>query len=349
MRLGGEGAMIIVHAGIHKTGSTAIQAQFGARDEEGLHYLAWRDDNHSDLAVLLFDDAPEKYWVFEREGRGAEEMRAWRDQVAADLARDIAANEGKIHLMSAERLAGSTPDAIARMKAFFAPLAGPVRVVIYVRPAAEYMTSMAQQYVRTGTMDIRLIWPQYRGAVEKFDLVFGRENVDVRVYNPMRERGWDVVADFCGAIGLGARTGVRRAENVGMGARHLALVLERRVAIGHGPRTPQEAHEDHLFLTDVLGHPSPRFVLDPEMLQAEIAAHQDDLDWIEARLGGVSMARVEPVPRDAVVFGSTQDVLDYAAACRAVDAGQARPLVRMRRFAGRIKWRMMRMAGRKDR
>lgn len=176
--------MFIIHAGMHKTGTTAIQHHLYHQMPKGVHYLPWRDPNHSDLGVVLFDEAPETYWVFRREGRSAEDMQKWRGETMGQLEGSFAYNRGKTHVMSAEWLSVAPIDAILRLKEFFARHAAAFKVIIYVRPAEAYMASMAQQSIRTGTSELRLIWPAYRTAVEKFDIGFGREAVDLRVYRP---------------------------------------------------------------------------------------------------------------------------------------------------------------------
>ena len=126
-----------------------------------------------------------------------------------------------------------------------------------------------------------------------------------------------------------------------MGAGHLAMLLDRRLRIGHGPRTPQDAHEDHEFLLDVLRHPSPPFALHPDLVAREMQQHEDDLAWIEARLGGVSMA-VQPEPKPGtVLFASTEDAIAYADTFRKRVAPRPSWLARSRRFAGRVKRRLL--------
>lgn len=307
--------MFILHAGLHKTGTTAIQSHLYHHAPANVHYLPWREPNHSDLAVLMFHDRPEEYWVFSREGRSAHDMQRWRGETMGRLEAALAAAVGKTQVLSAEWLAVAPIEAVLRLKEFFAAQA-PFRVVLYLRPAEAYMASMAQQYIRTGTGDIRLVWPAYRQAVEKFDIVFGRDAVDLRIYRPEGVPGWDAVTDFCQATGLPRPAGRPPRENVGMGARHLALLLERRIAIGHAPRTPEETRADHRFLTELLKTPSPPFALHPDLVGAEVARHGEDLRWIEDRLGGIPMSRPQPPGADHVLFASTEDVLAYARRCR---------------------------------
>ena len=151
--------MFIIHAGMHKTGTTAIQHHLYHQTPKGVHYLPWRDPNHSDLGVVLVDEAPETYWVFRREGRSAEDMQKWRGETMGQLEGSFGYNRGKTHVMSAEWLSVAPIDAILRLKEFFARHADAFKIIIYVRPAEAYMASMAQQYIRTGTSELKLIWP----------------------------------------------------------------------------------------------------------------------------------------------------------------------------------------------
>jgi len=333
--------MFVIHAGLHKTGSTAIQRSFAGTQSDLFHYLGWRRANHSDLSVLLFAQAPEKYWVFQREGRTKDEMQAWRKKAMARVQRDFETNRGKTHIFSAEQLAKATPEAVARMQAFFAPFADPFKVIIYVRPAQSYMESMAQQRIRTGSTDIKLIWPDYRASIEKFDQVFGEKAVEVRQYNPDAIQGWDAVSDFSEAIGVRLPVDQQFLVNTAMGARHAALVLDRRAGLGGPPHGTKAVRADQEFLASVLPQQSPPFRLDPAGLDAKVANHSDDLAWIKDRLGGVSMDQSLVRRSQDVVFSSTQDALDYARECMA-PRSQLLPGGRAREFAGRIKRRILR-------
>jgi len=61
---------IVIHPGMHKTGSSAIQNHFFETAYPGLRYARWNGSNHSGLFVLLFQE-PEllaSYWGFKSMG-----------------------------------------------------------------------------------------------------------------------------------------------------------------------------------------------------------------------------------------------------------------------------------------
>jgi hypothetical protein len=76
--------------------------------------------------------------------------------------------------------------------------------VAYVRDLAGYITSNFQERVKNGYANFDLIdsAPPYRRWFEKFDAVFGSENVRLWKFDPASFPRGCVVQDFCARLGL---------------------------------------------------------------------------------------------------------------------------------------------------
>jgi len=124
--------------------------------------------------------------------------------VNAALLRELGRNTCSRFITSGEDLLALKPDAIAQLKQKLAPFAGDFRVIVYVREPYSYINSTFQQRSRAGATWQQIIaeppLPRYR-RIQKFIDVFGRDHVDIRVFERGRFVNGDLIADFLSAIG----------------------------------------------------------------------------------------------------------------------------------------------------
>ena len=154
--------LVILHIGLHKTGTTTIQRTLGEHRAKlalfGYHYpqFAYKNRqtyNHSSPLLSLYSDAPLDYHMNLREGIDSPEKL--EDQNSAFLAQlKSALNSGSTTvILSGEGLSALTPKNISRLKNDLerlseAPLS--FRVVCCVREPISFITSDIQQKVKGG-------------------------------------------------------------------------------------------------------------------------------------------------------------------------------------------------------
>ena len=214
-----ERPRIILHAGMHKTGSTAIQEMFGTHGVAGVAVPGVAVSggpraNLSDIVLLLFAEGPlldkihAARWPHLSRRAPLRARARSRDQLAAQIAAWLADGTAPRFLVSAEDI--SAPDfdhaAVARMAAFFDRFGAETHVHAYARAPASFMQSAFQQRVKQekpGAVDLDAagLWPRYRARFEPLDDVFGPDRVHLRAFDPDAFTGGDVVADFAGWLG----------------------------------------------------------------------------------------------------------------------------------------------------
>jgi len=191
--------MVIIHAGMHKTGSTSIQHTFNKLDGDRVDIPPRRGVDCNIWFYELFvrpAEFPEiraqkiaKYRLFlrtlerRRSGRALRPLLISGEGMSYDHKR---AEKGLIAM--AEYLREHSGE--------------DVRVIAYVRPPRSFMSSWFQQKSR-GTIRNFMIdpdarrwqtvpnayWPRYRVRFEKFDTIFGRENVTLKPFQRERLEG----------------------------------------------------------------------------------------------------------------------------------------------------------------
>ena len=311
---------VVVHVGMHKTGTSSIQDTFFRSTDPEVAYVDWTNGNHSPLFVLLFED-PQKqdqYHVFRNRGAAylteLPQLRAqWLDRVR----RQVRQAQGKTVIFSAEdSSAPKFEHATRAMQAFFAGLSEDVRAVGYARHPKSFVQSAFQQNLRGGMvidMERKGLRPNYQKRFEKIDRYFGRDNVTFREFHRDRMTGGDVVKDFASTIGITppSETEIIRS-NESMSLEATALLYVQR-HYGTGLRSGFVGAEtgNNWFIDRLSRLGEGKLVFSDDMLAPLMARIAEDVAWMEARLGR-SFADLEENRADPVTTmeGLTQIALD---------------------------------------
>lgn len=284
---------IVIHAGMHKTGTSSIQEAFSRVRDDAFHYVNWFSPNHSAMFVLLFHD-PEKlpdYHGFKAHGPAylekLPEMRAhWLER----LSKDLDGANGKTVLFSAEAISASEFDlATERMRDFFRQWTTDIKVIGYLRPPRSFAQSAFQEYLKGGTAgSIRpgRIWPNYQARFSRLDRVFGKENVELRLFRRADLKDGDIVSDFGSLIGFQPSLRIKTEENVSLSLEATALLYAQRT-LGKGyvagfQGAPQCNARFIAMLSKVGKRP---LVFGPDFWNPVRETFSADIAWAESRLG----------------------------------------------------------------
>ena len=277
----------ILHFGMHKTGSSSIQESLhGASSLRGAHYVNLGHANASgSLQAAFTDDVAAK--MRRRHGVDEDHLERKRAKTLAALAQAFKA-DADCFVISAESLSNFQAHELKRLVDVLLTHVDKVEAVGYVRDARGFMESAFQQHVRAGQTKKwhpDLLYPNYRKRFEKFDQILGAQQVHFWPFEPASFTGGDVVRDFCERTGLTVDEADIRRVNEGLsGDAVLLLYLFRKFGLPHvGSREDIARNRVLLAHMAQLGGPRTRFA--PELLAPVIAAHREDLDWIESRVG----------------------------------------------------------------
>lgn len=275
---------LILHAGMHKTGSSSIQTFLNTAALENATYFKWNKPNHSILFVTLFAEHPEAHWFFRQRGVSAEEIAGERARLREDLRRQVADSPHGLFLFSAERIYGASHADLVACKSFFEPLFDDISVFCYVREPLSYAASMLQQRLKTGTLPgPRALLPQFRKHIGTLDRVFGAEHVVPRLYSDPRRDTGDVVADFCDWTGVRAAQPAEVSVNRSLSAEATALLYLFRKYAGFELSSAAAVTASRKLVRALAKLPGQRIALGPEAFGS--AAIDADRAWMERRMG----------------------------------------------------------------
>ncbi|HEX8234279.1 MAG TPA: hypothetical protein VF559_13145 [Caulobacteraceae bacterium] len=184
--------MLLLHIGTHKTGTTALQ-----------RFLV---DNQGALAGLNHRYAAAgrpvgRYAQHNLARRGDEEGH---EAPWGQLAEEMGERAGVVHLVSSEAFWNVSPEVAARHSRQL----GEVKVVAYVRRQDNFLESLYKHNIKLGAslsfeefFQKRKKIGDYLSVLEKWEALFGRENLVVRPYDTP-SGSIDIIADFLTLLGI---------------------------------------------------------------------------------------------------------------------------------------------------
>ena len=218
----------ILHIGMHKTGTTDIQARLQGWRAPGIRYADLPIYNHSMPFRAVYG------------GGYPEQLAKWgiRPEDVPSLARRIhaefsAAREADV-VFSGEDIGTLAPAAKARLIADVAEAGAPARVVMYARAPRSFLRAAYQERIKNGAAGRPTLRVHYRKRLKPFLDAYGADRVVARRYDPALFPDGDVVNDFFEVLGAHAPPGTRGRRNLSLTNRGVrAMALLNRAAEGH--------------------------------------------------------------------------------------------------------------------
>lgn len=275
---------LILHIGMHKTGSTSVQAALHAAAPGNRQTLAIGMANHSIACRVMFDDWAGSKRFLSNNGISEEDANAMRARLLAEIDSQLGRKDRAQFVLSSEWLSSAPEHSVQRLRDWCAPRFEKVDIYAYVRPPASFMASNYQQVVRLSHGNFRLLWPHYRRRFRKFEKLFGKPALNLRLFDKTRLEGGDVVADFASWTGVACPHRPKAEMNASASAAALALIACYR---RHRPDAGSPAINTELagLIRFAERLPSPKFALAQPLLEAKLEANREDIAWIEKRLG----------------------------------------------------------------
>ena len=307
---------LILHIGMNKTGSTAVQAALArARAGPDWAFVAPVIPNASNVVRLAFHpNGPSEAWRMHPGARSPE-------QAVAAIDRALAACDAPRGVMSGEGLFRLGKPSIRALVDLARSHADHVRAVAYVRPPASFMVSSFQQRMKTRHIPLddlhRAPMLTFDRAAAGWEDILGKENVAFRPYDRRHLPGGSVVADLAGLCGLGPLRSARD-NNPGLAGEAMRLLVQYR------RRVPAWQATDAPILTALSDLPGPRFAVAPPLLAPARAAADRMRDWALDRMGwDMAEPPDDPAARPVAREGDFDDILPETVEWLAARTGRA--------------------------
>ena len=294
---------LIIHAGTRKTGTTAIQEYlFRHLDHPDFEYFSAGIVNGSMIINRAFsanyNGRPgDERRILSKIMRALDKHRARKRFVSC-----LAKYHKKNVILSAESISSLRKKECADLLELVMRQFDQVKVVIYFRPARTRMESAYQESLKHRFVSINQRVPiNLRHSVSKFDKVFGKENVTLRLFAPSTFPNGSVVNDFLSLIGVEGDPVPAKHSNSSLSLQAVQLLYVYRKEF------PTAVREDRALIKKLADLEGEKFQLHPDLMDNVIDERNANYDWFESR-SGFSL-RESRVCKEGAVRGEA-DLLD---------------------------------------
>lgn len=299
---------VFVHFGMHKTGSTALQGALSELHIPGIFYPRTRTRDHNGLLASVFRHSPSLHLL--RQGFSEEQIDERRSSSRKALKHIMESRpHGTATVLSAEVLFSFYPSELHALRTFLVGYDPEVKAIGFIRAPSAYMASSFQEQLKRGVIEFNLefLYPKYQKRIEKFDRIFGNENVLLIPYKP--ENPKSIADSFLARIGLSHRVGQVSQTNRSLSRDAVSLLYAFRkfgnqLGVGNFQIC---ANERMIKLLEAL--PGPPFCLHRELMSPFLQQHEADLRWLEERMGEVL---VDVQPDQPTAIRSEDDLLEFS-------------------------------------
>ena len=214
---------IILHCGLHKTGTSTLQNALSSIREplksEGILYPDFQYQgraisNHSIPYYSMFTEDPVSYHINQRFGlQTPKEIRQAHDSYKNQLLEQLFSFRGNRLMISGEDLSMLKMEELQRMKSFFTEQIGPkasFTILFFIRHPVKYAASMVQEKLKHGSSQENAMKEQidfsgsggFRKIFERFEACFGRDCIQVNRFEDALKDDVGLTGFFFKAAGL---------------------------------------------------------------------------------------------------------------------------------------------------
>lgn len=191
---------VVLHIGLHKTGSSAIQEAFNGYDRGGFVYADLGPINHSYAIRTAFDSPGHRYSLHVAQNRSDAFVARKRRRFRPAFTR-LLEGPAQVLIFSGEDISGLDEEGLRDLAGVIEASGRRLDIVCYLRAPVEYASAIVVESLKHGYLPEVAPRPPYYPKLKRFMDVIGRDRLIVRDYRPERFPDGDVVADFAGLIG----------------------------------------------------------------------------------------------------------------------------------------------------
>lgn len=237
--------LVVLHIGMHKTGTTAIQSALQGFDDGRVLYAPFVDINHSIPLFTLFSEHFRHYQVWKAHGLSAAQIETRREGYRRDFEEMLARDDREILILSGEDVGFLADSEKAELVARIEAQGWRLRVVCYVREPVQFAASTFQEWIKSRSLPPSEAYAtNYKRRLSFFLGHLPRGDVIVRPFDRRTLADGDIVADFNGIVGvtLDGEAKINGNESMSLDAAKLIHRINRTALVTSGDPITNRAY-----------------------------------------------------------------------------------------------------------
>lgn len=174
---------VILHIGMHKTGTTSIQNSLVGVEQDGIRTARFKEANHSVPMYTMFSEDRYNYHIWKNRGFTADKIDDLKDDyfkiLEEELEKELSDSNASKLIISGEDLSILNETEQESLCDFFTSKGFSVKIIYVVRDPVAWAISANQQRAKIGGKKLTKINPEYRARLQGFINGCGVENVSV--------------------------------------------------------------------------------------------------------------------------------------------------------------------------
>jgi len=212
---------VILHIGMHKTGTTSIQKSLSGFDDGKTIYANLGPENHS-FAIYTIFSAQRYNYHWKSMGFNSNSIDLKKENFLNLLIEELTRTDRKRIIISGEDIAELTCQEKKDLISFLKKYCHKIKVICYVRPPQSYAYSAFCEVIKDGNI-VKKIPLRFKEKLQAFvDDKF--IDLDVRVFAKEKLLNGDVVDDFCKSLNLNISAIKKITSNVSFSESALKLI-----------------------------------------------------------------------------------------------------------------------------
>lgn len=190
---------VILHIGLHKTGSTSIQKALKGYNKDGVKTIGFEEENHSAPMYTIFSENRYEYHIWKRAAQNKNQINEHRQTYLKILTNHVCDKSKEKLIISGEDMSILSAEEKHKLIKFFIKFDISVKVIAYVRSPLDWATSVYQQIAQGGELREKIA-TNYEYALKPFLELLGKDNIHVFSFNDVQKNYHSIVNHFSNVL-----------------------------------------------------------------------------------------------------------------------------------------------------
>lgn len=207
---------VVLHIGMHKTGTSSIQASLSSFDDGSSVYANFSVANHSIPITTIFSRNAHKYHIWKNQGISPVDLSAIKNQYRQILDKHSSDNSRDRLIISGEDIGLLKYDEKRALIDYFTSRNLVIKVICFTRDPQSLAASSIQQHIRGGMSRLTKMNPDYKFRIAAFLDALPKEHIIVRDYGSAVSESGDIVKYMSSLMGIDIPVNGSNSENISL-------------------------------------------------------------------------------------------------------------------------------------